>query len=108
MDQQEAPFAFRTGTTTIPIDCNRSGSSGVQIDRVVDLPTKPGDQAKELTMASNIHPLPSALSGDDLDQLFLDCADLEKLVASIRQVTDKLAPAVDAGLVTAEHLMNLA
>ncbi|MGI9489445.1 MAG: hypothetical protein ACR2RF_26870 [Geminicoccaceae bacterium] len=59
-------------------------------------------------MTSNIHPLPSAFSGDDLDQLFLDCADLEQLVASIRQAIDKLGPAVDSGLVTTEHLMNLA
>lgn len=59
-------------------------------------------------MPSNIHPLPSALTSDDLDQLFVDCADLEQLVASIRQAIDRLGPAVDNGLVTAEHLMNLA
>lgn len=61
-----------------------------------------------MAMTSKIHPIPSPLSGDALDKLFLDCADLETLVASIRQVVDKLGPAVDSGLVTAEHLMNLA
>lgn len=64
-------------------------------------------------MTSTIHPIPSprskeALAGDALDQLFLDCADLETLLASIRQAVEKLGPAADTGLVTAEHLMNLA
>lgn len=47
-------------------------------------------------------------TGDTLDRLFLDCAELEGLVASILQVIDRLSPAVESGLVTAEHLMNLA
>ncbi len=59
-------------------------------------------------MTSTLHPLASSLSSDDLDRLFLDCADLEQLVASIRLALDKLGPAIDSGLVTAEHLMNLA
>ena len=59
-------------------------------------------------MTSNVHPLPSALTGDDLDQLFLDCAELETLLASIRQVVEKLGPSIGSGVVTAEHLMNLA
>ncbi|MGI9434332.1 MAG: hypothetical protein ACR2Q4_05820 [Geminicoccaceae bacterium] len=49
-----------------------------------------------------------AATGDALDQLFLDCSELEALVTSIRQTIDGLSPAVDAGLVTAEHLLNLA
>ena len=50
----------------------------------------------------------SALTSDDLDQLFSDCAELEARIVSIRHAMEKLEPAVDAGLVTAEHLMNLA
>lgn len=59
-------------------------------------------------MTSTITHLASALSGEALDKLFLDCADLEQLISSIRQTVEKLGPAVDKGLVTPEHLMNLA
>ena len=52
--------------------------------------------------------MPSPLTGDSLDRLFHDCAELETLVASIKQTIGDLDPAVDSGLVTAEHLMNLA
>ncbi len=59
-------------------------------------------------MTSNIHPFDSALSGEALDKLFLDCASLESLLSSVRQAVEKLGPAVDSGLVTPEHLMALA
>lgn len=45
---------------------------------------------------------------DRLDRLFTDCAALETLLASIRQSVGTLKPAANSGLVTAEHLMNLA
>lgn len=45
---------------------------------------------------------------DVLDRLFHECAELETLIGSIRQKMDELGPAVNSGLVTAEHLMNLA
>ncbi|MEL6963961.1 MAG: hypothetical protein AAFO01_14500 [Pseudomonadota bacterium] len=48
------------------------------------------------------------MPGQTLDRLFLDCAKLESLVSSIKQTMDRLDPAVDSGMVTAEHLMNLA
>ncbi|MEZ5932317.1 MAG: hypothetical protein R3F54_10250 [Alphaproteobacteria bacterium] len=47
-------------------------------------------------------------AGEALDRLFHECAELETLVASIRQSMDELNPAVDSGFVTPEHLMNLA
>jgi len=50
----------------------------------------------------------SPLNSDSLDRLFHDCAELEMLVASIKQATERLDLAVDTGLVTTEHLMNLA
>lgn len=59
-------------------------------------------------MTSTTFPIPLPLKGDSLDRLFHDCAELETLVASIRQTIGDLDPAVDSGLVTAEHLMNLA
>lgn len=62
---------------------------------------------KETDMRSKLALIDSLTTGDALDQLFLDCAELEGLVASILQAIDGLSPAVDSGLVTAEHLMNL-
>lgn len=50
----------------------------------------------------------SPLNSDSLDRLFQDCAELETLVASIKQTTESLDLAVGTGLVTTEHLMNLA
>jgi hypothetical protein len=47
-------------------------------------------------------------AGDALDRLFSECAELETLVTTIRRTMDALDPAVDTGLVTPEHLMNLA
>jgi hypothetical protein len=46
-------------------------------------------------------------ASDTLDQLFHDCTELESLVASILEGAGSLGPAVDSGLLTAEHLMNL-
>ena len=69
---------------------------------------KPNVQAQEAVMTSKpslVHPEPTS---ESLDRLFLECAELEALVASIRQTVVGLDPAVDSGLVTAEHLMNLA
>lgn len=51
---------------------------------------------------------PSQSDSDALDRLFFDCAELETLVASIRQSINALDPAVGSGRVTTEHLMNLA
>jgi hypothetical protein len=59
-------------------------------------------------MSSRAKPVPATISGQTLDRLFLDCAKLETLVLSIRDAMDRLDPAVDSGMVTAEHLMNLA
>ncbi|MGI9419444.1 MAG: hypothetical protein ACR2RA_16580 [Geminicoccaceae bacterium] len=59
-------------------------------------------------MASHALPFPPPFTSDRLDRLFLDCAELETLVTSIRQSIGELDPAVDSGLVTAEHVMNLA
>ena len=43
-----------------------------------------------------------------LDQLLLDCATLERLVASIQQTISALDPAIQAGNVTPAHVMKLA
>jgi hypothetical protein len=59
-------------------------------------------------MSSRPKPAPAPISGQTLDRLFLDCAKLETLVSSIKEAMDRLDPAVDSGMVTAEHLMNLA
>ncbi|MEM7042306.1 MAG: hypothetical protein AAF543_05805 [Pseudomonadota bacterium] len=59
-------------------------------------------------MTSHSLPGSAALTSDILDQLFSDCAELEARIVAIRQAIEKLEPAVDAGLVTADHLMNLA
>lgn len=59
-------------------------------------------------MTSKPRSASSPFAGETLDRLFLDCAELETLVSSIRQAMDRLDPAVDSGFVTAEHLMNLA
>ncbi|MEM8951290.1 MAG: hypothetical protein AAGC99_18380 [Pseudomonadota bacterium] len=59
-------------------------------------------------MTSPAMRVPSTLSSATLDKLFLDCAELETLITSIRQTFGALGPAVDSGLVTPEHLMNLA
>lgn len=69
---------------------------------------KPHLEAQEPAMPSKPSPASLPFSGDMLDQLFLDCAALETLVVSIRQAMAELNPAVDSGVVTAEHLMNLA
>lgn len=53
-------------------------------------------------------PADDTLADNTLDRLFHECAELETLITSIRQTIDRLDPAVDSGLVTAEHLMNLA
>lgn len=58
-------------------------------------------------MASKSSSVPSPIDGDMLDRLFLDCLALETSIASISQAIDRLAPAVECGLVTAEHLMSL-
>ena len=52
--------------------------------------------------------MPSPLTGNTLDQLFHDCTELETLITSIRQTIGKLDLAVESGLLTAEHLLNLA
>ncbi len=59
-------------------------------------------------MTSTAERIPSTLSSATLDKLFLDCGELETLITSIRQTIGRLGPAVDSGLVTPEHLMNLA
>lgn len=59
-------------------------------------------------MTSMSPTMPAQLAGDALDQLFLECAELESMVASIKQSIDRLEPAAETGLVTTEHLMNLA
>jgi len=59
-------------------------------------------------MTSTPHPAPSPLTENALDRLFLECAELEGLITLIRKMIDELDPAVDSGLVTAEHLMILA
>ncbi len=59
-------------------------------------------------MSSRSKPAPAPMAGQTLDRLFLDCSKLETLVSSIREAMDRLDPAVDSGMVTAEHLMNLA
>lgn len=48
------------------------------------------------------------ITGDLLDQLFLDCSELESLVASIAPAVGGLKPAVEQGVLTVEHLMGLA
>ncbi len=59
-------------------------------------------------MRSNFRLIDPMEAGDALDQLFLDCSELEGLVASILQAVGALKPALDSGLLTAEHLMHLA
>lgn len=59
-------------------------------------------------MTSKLKSASSPFSGETLDGLFHNCAELEALVLSIRHAMDRLDPGVDSGFVTAEHLMNLA
>lgn len=59
-------------------------------------------------MTTKTLPVSPSFGEEALDRLFLDCTELETAVASIRQAIDKLDPAVESGLVTAEHLMVLA
>ena len=59
-------------------------------------------------MTSTTIRVPSTLSSATLDKLFHDCAELETLITSIRQAFGALDPAIDSGLVTPEHLMNIA
>ena len=47
-------------------------------------------------------------ANEKLDQLFLDCSELESLAASIMQAADGLDPTVDSGGLTIEHMMSLA
>jgi hypothetical protein len=50
----------------------------------------------------------SVVASDALDQLFSECAALERVLIAIKQSIEKLDPAVKSGRVTTEHLMTLA
>ena len=46
-------------------------------------------------------------TNEALDQLLLDCAELESLMATMKTKIAKLDPAVESGRITAEHLLKL-
>jgi hypothetical protein len=77
-------------------------------DEVDGLTPKPDFEAWERAMMTKPKLVRTQPAGEALDELFHECAELETLVASIRQTMSDLNPAVDTGLVTPEHLMNLA
>lgn len=59
-------------------------------------------------MASKPALIDLVAANEKLDQLFLDCSELESLAASIMQAVDGLDPTVDSGALTIEHMMSLA
>lgn len=59
-------------------------------------------------MTSKARPIASSLAEGKLERLLFDCSELETLVASIKETFDTLNPAVEADVLTVEHLMNLA
>ncbi len=48
------------------------------------------------------------MTADRLDQLLMDCVELEGRIASMSQLLDGLSLTIDAGVVTAEHAATLA
>ncbi len=53
-------------------------------------------------------PTDASANLEQLDQLFLDCSELESLVASIKRGIDSLDPIAKSSALTVQHLMNLA